>query len=80
MVNRVSSYFPKGGNSANRTELKFIRTHVTEILTPKQVTENYNRITALEFASGDGTFSITNFGNVVQSKKVAHVFGMVYSS
>ena len=25
MVNRVSSYFPKGGNSATQTELKLIQ-------------------------------------------------------
>ena len=39
MVNRMSSYFPKGGHSATETELKIIWTHircnVTESLTPK---------------------------------------------
>ena len=39
MVNRVSSFFPKGGHSATETELKIIRTHVrrnaTKTLTPK---------------------------------------------
>ena len=28
MVNRVSSYFPKGGHSATETELKIILTHI----------------------------------------------------
>ena len=28
MVNRVSSPFPKGGNSATQTELKLIQTHI----------------------------------------------------
>ena len=28
VVNRVSSYFPKGGHSATETELKIIRTHI----------------------------------------------------
>ena len=38
MVNRVSSYFPKDGNSATETELKIlthVRWHVTKTLTPK---------------------------------------------
>ena len=29
MVNRVSSYFPKGGHSATETDLKIILTHVS---------------------------------------------------
>ena len=36
MVNRVSSYFPKGGHSASETELKIMRkVKDTETLTPK---------------------------------------------
>ena len=52
MVNRVSSYFPKGGHSATKTELKIIWKHIRrnaiETLTPKQATENHNKNTALE--------------------------------
>ena len=32
MSNRVSSYFPKDGHSATKTELKIIRTHVKSLL------------------------------------------------
>ena len=32
-VNRMSSYFPKGGHSATQAELKMIRTHVIETST-----------------------------------------------
>ena len=48
MVNRVSSYFPKGGHSAIQTELK------NNMKTPKvnshrkQATENHNETTAFE--------------------------------
>ena len=41
MVNRVSSYFPKGGHSATETELKYnMNTH--------KVSENHIKTTALE--------------------------------
>ena len=53
MVNRVSSYFPKGGNTATQTELKNninmhkVKRHRNSD-TKKQATENHNKTTALE--------------------------------
>ena len=46
MVNRVSSYFPKGGHSATETKNN-INTHKVK-RHRKQTTENHNKTTALE--------------------------------
>ena len=63
MVNRVSSYFPKGGHSATQTELKIIWTHVrwnvTNTLTPKtgnrEAQQNYRLGTvSYELLGGGG--------------------------
>ena len=50
MVNRVSSYFPKGGHSATETELKqYKHTYlVPRHRNSEQETENHNKTTALE--------------------------------
>ena len=51
MVNRVTSYFPKGGHSATETELKKntrkVKRHRNSD-TKTMKTENYHKITALE--------------------------------
>ena len=51
MVNRVSSYFPKGGHSATQTELKIINMNTRKVKRHRNSdtkTENHNKITALD--------------------------------
>ena len=82
MVNRVSSYFPKGGHSATQTEIKInmntrkVKRHRNSD-TKKQATENHKKTTASERSVMNKNVEVRWFAICVSRALVAQYFGNV---